>query len=113
MNGLKKYTRKVEGEGDVTFISTKGTVVEVADYNEKSIRFVAETEGPMGTIAGFRATSIEEPIAVGDELTFSCREGMLNGSDTEDGEPANFLWSTSRSSSDDISDDMLKAIASL
>lgn len=108
MEGVKTYVKD-----DTKYVSLKGTVIEVTEYNKKSIRFVAETNTELGTIAGFRATSIEEKINVGDELTFSTELGYLTGETSDNGESANFLWSTSRGSADDITDDLLAALKDL
>lgn len=115
MKGVKTYTREVEGE-EVQMFSVKGTVTSVAPYNDKSIRFVATSESDLGDIAGFRALSIEEEsgaIKVGDKLTFSTEAGYLTGENTDDGKPANFLWSTSRGGADELSNEQVDAIKAL
>ena len=105
MKGVRIYTR--DGKD---YASVKGIVTEVAEYNAKSIRFVAKTDTPFDEIGGFRATSIEEELNVGDELTFSCELGYLTGDATDDGKSANFLWSTSRGSASNLSDEILAAL---
>lgn len=115
MEGVKIYTREVEGE-EVQMVSVKGVVTEVAPYSEKAIRFVAKTNTNLGSIAGFRAISIEEEsgkLEEGQELTFSTQANYLTGEGTEDGSPANYLWSTSRGSADDLSTDQVDAIKAL
>lgn len=115
MNGIKVYVKTVDGQ-DVKMVSVKGVVTDVQPYNEKSIRFVAKSDSDLGDIAGFRAISIEEesgPLKVGDELTFATEAGYITGENTNDGEPANHLWSTSRGSADDISAAQLDALKNL
>lgn len=115
MEGVKKYVREVEGE-EVVMLSVKGTVLSVSPYSKKAVRFVAKSDSALGDIAGFRAISIEEesgPIKEGDELTFSTEAGYLTGDNTNDGKPANHLWSTSRGSADDLSNDQVDAIKAL
>jgi hypothetical protein len=100
----------------VQFISVKGTVTDVFPYNEKSVRFAATTDSDLGDIAGFRATSIEEesgPLKAGEKHTFSIQADLLTGEATNDGEPGNYLWSTSRGSADDLSTDQVNAIKAL